>query len=277
MAKSLIPAQRHQRIQTYLEQHQVARSDELGRLLQVSEATVRRDLETLESRGWLERTHGGAVLTLRLPHEPVYDQSASLHPAEKRAIGRAAAGLVIDGDTIFLNSGTTTTEVMRHLARRDDLTHLTLVTTNVTATLEARHPGFEVLLLGGLFRPQSNAVVGSFARRALNQIYAAKCFIGVDGMSPRAGFTTPISAEAEVARLMVERTRGQVIIVADHSKWGVVSNFEIASLTRVSVLVTDSRLPGRARADVRAASIRLVLAPVESGPNGHLARRPRTE
>ena len=277
MAKSLIPAQRHQRIQTFLEQHRVARNDELGRLLRVSEATVRRDLETLESRGWLERTHGGAVLTRRLPHEPVYAQSASLYPAEKRAIGRAAAALVRDGDTVFLNSGTTTTEVMRHLAQRSDLTHLTLVTTNVSATLEARHPGFDVLLLGGVFRPQSNAVVGSFARRALNQIYATKSFIGVDGINVRAGFTTPISAEAEVARLMVERTRGQVIIVADHSKWGVVSNFEIATLKQVGTLVTDSRLPRRARTDLRAASIRLVLAHVEEGPNGHEPPRARTE
>jgi DeoR family fructose operon transcriptional repressor len=277
MPKSLIPAQRHQRIQSFLEHREVARNDELRSLLRVSDATVRRDLEALEARGLVERTHGGAILTRRLPQEPVYAQSASLHPSEKQAIGRAAAALVIDGDTIFLNSGTTTTEVMRHLARREDLTHLTLVTTNVTATLEARHPGFDVLLLGGLFRPQSNAVVGSFARRALNQIYASKCFIGVDGISLRAGCTTPISAEAEVARLMVERTRGQVIVVADHSKWGVVSNFEIAPLKRVSVLVTDSGLPRRARADLRARSLRVLVAAIEEGPNGHQPPRARTE
>lgn len=267
MAKSLIPAQRHQRIQAFLDQHRIARNDELCRLLRVSEATVRRDLEALEARGMLERTHGGAVLTRRLPNEPVYAQSVGVHLAEKQAIGRAAASLVDDGDTVFINSGTTTTEVMRDLARRDDLTHITLVTTNVTGTLEARRPGFDVILLGGLFRPQSNAVVGSFARHTLLQIYATKTFIGVDGISLRAGVTTPISAEADVARVMVERTRGQVIIVADHSKWGVVSNFEIAGLDEIQVLVSDPGLPATARADLEGRGIRVVVGSEPTPPS----------
>jgi len=269
MAKSLIPAQRHQRIQSYLEQHRVARNVELCDLLQVSEATVRRDLEALEGRGLLERTHGGAIWTRRLPLEPAYAQSAAVHPKEKRAIGRAAADLVQDGDTVFINSGTTTTEVMRCLAGRDNLDHITLITTNLTGTLQVRRPGFDVILLGGLFRPPSNAVVGAFARRSLSRVYASKAFIGVDGISLKAGVTTPISAEADVARLMVERTRGQVIIVADHSKWGVISNFEIAPLKSVQVLVTDRGLPRRARADLRARSVRLVLAGLDDGHNGH--------
>ena len=108
--------------------------------------------------------------------------------------------------------------------------------------------------------------MGAFARRSLSQVYASKCFIGVDGISLQAGVTTPISAEAEVARLMVERTRGQVIIVADHSKWGVISNFEIAPLKSVQVLVTDRGLPRRARADLRARLRPLLLAHVDEGP-----------
>jgi DeoR family transcriptional regulator, fructose operon transcriptional repressor len=269
MAKRLIPAQRFQRIQAYVQEHRVARNAELCELLEVSEATVRRDLEALEARGLLERTHGGAIWTRRLPQEPVYAHSAEVHPAEKRAIGRAAAALVADGDTIFINSGTTTTEVMRSLAGREDLSRLTLVTTNVSGTLDVRHSGFDVILLGGLFRPQSNAVVGAFARRSLNRVYADKAFIGVDGISPKAGITTPISAEADIARLMVERTRGQVIVVADHSKWGVVSNFEIASIGDIHVVVCDDGLPRRARADLRAHAVRLVLANVPERPNGH--------
>ncbi len=269
MAKRLIPAQRFQRIQAYLQQHRVARNAELCDLVQASEATIRRDLEILEARGLLERTHGGAVWTLRLPQEPAYAHSAEIHPGEKRAIGRAAAALVADGDTIFINSGTTTTEVMRSLTAREDLSRLTLVTTNVTGTLDVRHPGFDVILLGGLFRPQSNAVVGAFARRSLNRVYATRTFVGVDGISLKAGITTPISAEADIARLMVERTRGQVIVVADHSKWGVVSNFEIASIGDIDVVVSDDGLPRRARADLRARSVQLVLAAVDKGSNGH--------
>ncbi|HET7012123.1 MAG TPA: DeoR/GlpR family DNA-binding transcription regulator [Anaerolineales bacterium] len=271
MAKRLIPAQRFQRIQAYLEEHRVARNTELCDLLRVSEATVRRDLEALEARGLLERTHGGAIWTLRLPHEPVYSLSAEVRRAEKRAIGRAAAALAVDGDTVFVNSGTTTTEVVRSLAAREDLSRLTLVTTNVTGTLEARHPGFDVILLGGLFRPQSNAVVGAFARRSLSRIYAARAFIGVDGISLKAGVTTPISAEADIARQMVERTRGQVVIVADHSKWGVVSNFEIASIDDIHVLVSDRGLPPRARTDLEDRGIQVVLGEPAPAPDGHLA------
>jgi DeoR family transcriptional regulator, fructose operon transcriptional repressor len=269
MAKRLIPAQRFQRIQTYLEQHRVARNSELCDLLEVSEATIRRDLETLEARGLLERTHGGAIWTLRLPLEPAYALSAEVHRAEKRAIGRAAAALVADGDTVFVNSGTTTTEVMRSLAGREDLSRLTLVTTNVTGTLEARHRGFDVILLGGLFRPQSNAVVGSFARRSLSRVYAARAFVGVDGVSLKAGITTPISAEADIARQMVERTRGQVIVVADSSKWGVVSNFEIASIDDIAALVSDDGLPRRARTDLEARGVRVVLGSPVPAPDGH--------
>jgi DeoR family fructose operon transcriptional repressor len=270
VAKRLIPAQRFQRIQIYMELHRVARNSELCDLLQVSEATIRRDLEVLESRGLLERTHGGAIWTLRLPLEPVYALSAGVRQAEKRAIGRAAAAMVTDGETVFVNSGTTTTEVMRSLAARDDLSRLTLVTTNVTGTLEARHPGFDVILLGGLFRPQSNAVVGSFARRSLSRVYATRTFVGADGISLKAGITTPISAEADIARQMVERTRGQVIVVADHSKWGVVSNFEMAAIDDIGVLVSDEGFPRRAQADLEQRGVRVILGSPVPAPDGHI-------
>jgi len=246
MVKSLIPAERHHRIQALLEQRRVASIADLSALLSVSEATVRRDLETLEGRGLLERTHGGAILTRRLPTEPFYVQSAAVRPEEKRRIGAAAAALVADGDAVFLNSGTTTTEVARHLATRGDLTRATIITTNLSAALETRHAGLEVILLGGNFRPQSNAVVGEAALRMLNQMYADKCFLGVDGFSLRAGLTTPVLAEAEIARLMLERTVGTTIVVADSSKWGVVSNYEIAPLDKVHVLVCDDGLPAEA-------------------------------
>jgi DeoR family fructose operon transcriptional repressor len=260
MVRSLIPAERHQRIQALLEQRRVASIAELSALLAVSEATIRRDLEALEARGLLERTHGGAILTRRLPTEPFYAQSAGVHRAEKRRIGAAAAALVGEGDAVFINSGTTTTEVMRHLALRRDLQRVTVMTTNVSGTLDARHPELEILLLGGTFRPQSNAVVGDAALRTLQQMNADKSFIGVDGFSLKGGLTTPVLAEAEIARLMVDRTQGAVVVVADSSKWGVVSNFEIAPLDRVQLLVSDDALPPAAAAGLTEAGLHVVLA-----------------
>lgn len=266
MVKSLIPAERHHRIQAMLEQRRVASIADLSDLLGVSEATIRRDLETLEARGLLERTHGGAILTRRLPTEPFYAQSAGVHPAEKRLIGAAAAALVGDGDTLFINSGTTTTEVMRHLAARSELTRATIITTNISGALDLRHPGLEVHLLGGRFRPQSNAVVGEAALRSLQQVYADKCFLGVDGFSLRCGLTTPVLAEAEIARLMLTRTRGTVIVVADSSKWGVVSNYEIGAIDHARVLVSDEALPAEAAAGLAGRGLHVVRAAVDLEP-----------
>ncbi len=260
MVKSLIPAQRYDRIQALLEQQRVATIAQLSDMLQVSEATIRRDLEALEGQGALERTHGGAILTRRLPTEPFYSLSATLHPDEKREIGAAAAQLVAEGDTLFINSGTTTAEVMRRLGARNDLPRATVITTNVGATLDMRSAGLKVILLGGLFRPESNAVVGQTARHLLQQVYADKCFLGVDGFSLKCGLTTPVADEADIARLMLERTRGPVIVVADASKWGVVSNYEIAPIDHADVLVSDRALPAEAVSALSGRGVKVIRA-----------------
>jgi DeoR family fructose operon transcriptional repressor len=254
MSKSLIPAQRRKEIQDYLQAHQVARSSALCELLGASEATIRRDLEQLESEGLLERTHGGAVLTQHLPTEPAYAHSALAHPDEKRWIGRQAAALVEDGDTIFLNSGTTIAEVARHLTARADLRRVTVITNSLTAALEISG-GYEVILLGGAFRPLANSTFGPLATRTLRNVSADKAFIGVDGITLKYGCTTPAAAEAEIAQVMIERTRGPVIIVADRSKWGVVSNFEIARLDQVHGLIVDEGLAAEACASLEARSV----------------------
>ena len=271
--QTLIPAQRRRLIREYLEIHQIARSSTLSDLLKASEATIRRDLEYLEMQGIVERTHGGAILSQRLPKEPAYAHSAQAHPEEKRAIGRAAAMLVEDGDTVFLNSGTTTTEVLRNLRSRTDLPNLTLLTSNVTAALEARDAPFEVILLGGTLRPRSNSVAGRFAIDMLKQVYAKKCFVGVDGISLKYNITTPSSAEAEIATVMIERTRGLAVVVADHSKWGVVSNFEMAKIDQIQVLVTDENLSDDARSQLEGRSVEVVVASREFEPEGFLKLR----
>ncbi len=268
MGKTLIPAQRHRMIREYLEIHQIVRSSALSEMLGASEATIRRDLEWLERQGILERAYGGAILTQRMPIEPAYAHSAQVHPEEKRAIGQAAAELVRDGDTLFINSGTTTAELLRALRARPELSNVTVITNNVTVTLEARDAPFEVILLGGSFRSRSNSTVGRFATDLLRQFRASQAFIGVDGISLKYGLTTPSNAEAEIAQAMIEHTRGPVIVVADHSKWGVVSNFEIALIEQIHTLVVDSGLPPEPCAELKAHSVEVVVASTEPGHNG---------
>ncbi|MEK6587256.1 MAG: DeoR/GlpR family DNA-binding transcription regulator [Chloroflexota bacterium] len=267
MNEQLIPAERRRRIREHLEVHQVVRSSALIALLGASEATIRRDLHWLERQGVVERTHGGAILSQRMDAEPPYSSSALVHPEEKRKIGLAAAALLEEGDTLFLNSGTTATEVIRALRARPDLRQITVITNNVTAALEARDAPFEVILIGGSLRSPSNSVVGRFALETLQSVYASKAMIGVDGVSLKYGCTTPIDSEAEVARAMIRHTRGPVIVVADHSKWGVVSNFVVATLDEIHTLVTDDGLGLEARGGLQSRSVNVVLPPA-SGPDG---------
>jgi len=251
-------------IQEYLEAHRVARLSDLVDLLGASEATVRRDLEWLEAQGVAERTHGGALLTQRLPTEPLFSASALAHPEQKDSIGRAACQLVQSDMTVFVNSGTTAAALLRHLRLRTELNNVNLVTNNLYAAAEPWDPGVEILFLGGVFSSRAHSIVGRFAADMLRVLGADLAFIGVDGISPKYGITTPSTQEAEIGQLMVDRTRGQVYIVADHSKWGVVSNYAIARLDQIHGLVVDTGLEPGPRTELEARGLELVLA----GPAG---------
>ena len=262
MSKSLIPAQRRERIQEYLTIHKIARSIDLCDLLDASEATVRRDLEWMEKEGILERTHGGATLSERLIFEPEYQHRAQLHPEEKRTIGNLAASLIEPGDIVFINSGTTTTQVIKQIPSNSNIT---VFTNNLNATLEMVAPGYHYFLIGGEYQPRSRSLSGGFAMENLNRIYANKAILGVDGFSVKHGCTVPTLAEAEVVRQMIERTKGQIILVADRSKWGVVSNFPVASLSEIDILVTDEQFDKEAFESIETQSVKIFISNSNSG------------
>jgi DeoR family transcriptional regulator, fructose operon transcriptional repressor len=255
--KPLIPAQRRERIQEYLLRHKIATNPVLSELLDVSEATVRRDLELLEEEGFLERTHGGAVLRLSTPVEPEYLLRAQRFPEEKKHIGAAAAAMIEDGDTVFINSGTTTTQIIRNIRRDADII---VITNNLSAALEVGPVDYELVLLGGNFQHKSNSVAGSFAFNNLNTAYATKTFIGVDGINLKYGWTVPSSSEAEIIRMMMSRTLGPVFAVSDHSKWGNVSNFEIARIEQIHHLITDEGISQQALSALTGRSVEVIRA-----------------
>jgi DeoR family transcriptional regulator, fructose operon transcriptional repressor len=269
MGKSLIPAQRRERIQEYLTIHKIVRMDELYHLLDTSEATVRRDLEWLEREGVLERTHGGAILSQRMTLEPEYIQRASVNPEEKRLIGELAASLIQDGEVVFINSGTTTAQVIRHIRGNAGIS---VFTNNLIAVLEGGERGYQQYLLGGEFQPHSNSVAGRFALENLRQVYADRAILGVDGISLIHGCTVPASAEAEIMKLMIERTKGEIFIVADHTKWGVVSNFEIANIDTVDKIITDAQIDASTLESLAAHSVEIIGATANQAYNS-LERR----
>lgn len=257
MSKSLIPAQRRERIQEYLAIHKIVRMDELSEMLDTSEATVRRDLEWLERKGFLERTHGGAILSQRMTLEPEYIQRANTNPEEKRQIGELAASYIDEGDIVFINSGTTTAQVIRHI--RSDA-GIIVFTNNLIAVLEGGDVRCTQYLVGGEFQLHSNSVAGRFATNNLRQVYANKTILGVDGISLMHGCTVPSNAEAEVIKLMIERTRGEIYIVADHTKWGVVSNFQIAAIDEIDKLFTDAQIDPSTLESLAAHSVEIIYS-----------------
>ncbi len=234
---NIIPAARHSRIMELIRRDGLVTVEALSKKLDVSVITIRRDLTVLEEKGFLERTHGGAVLIHQIEREFNYSEKDRTNKEQKEAIGRAAALLVEDGDTLFINSGSTTYQVIRFLEGKKDI-HV--ITNNVAAVADfGGRPGVNLILTGGVYRHQSNCLIGEFAIDTINRVIASKIIMGVDGMSLDTGLTSPVYQEAGITRAMIDRTQGQVICVADSSKIGRITNFITAPLSDVNTLVTD--------------------------------------
>lgn len=262
-----LPAERQRRIGEVLRARGSVRVATLAELLGVSEVTVRRDLEELEQRGLLERTHGGAIEAQRLRVETPYQAAIESRAEEKQRIGETAASLIQGPETIFLNGGTTTLQVFRRLTDAS----LTVVTNHVGMALESGGHPCEVHLVGGVYRANSNSCVGPFATEAIRRVFASRAVIGVEGLSIRSGLTTPAAAEAEVARVMIEQTQGPVVVVADHTKIGTVADFGIAEIDRVQVLITDDGIDGSYRDELEGLGIDVVVAAAPVGAGGRRA------
>jgi DeoR family fructose operon transcriptional repressor len=262
--EALLPAERLRRILEFIGDRDAMRVAELSSLLSVSEVTIRRDLELLERKGLLERTRGGAISAHRIHREPRYADATLTYSREKAAIGALAAGLVQPRDTVFMTSGTTTQHVFRNLAAEQ----VTVVTNNIGIALDAEvaPEGVEVLLLGGQYRARSRSLVGTLTSEFLHKFIASKAFIGVDGLSTSHGLTAPSNDEGDVARLMIEQTRGDVIVVADHSKIGQVADRVIADISKVDYLVVDSGISPEHHKRLTEKGIQVLVASIEEHP-----------
>lgn len=252
---------------------------ELSRELEVSDMTVRRDLEILHEQGLLEKVHGGATALSGLAsYEPGFVAKSALEQAEKAAIAAAAARLVEPGMAIAISAGTTTHALAAKVA---DIPGVTVVTNSLRVADVLYRTGRRdqaVILTGGV-RTRSEALVGPFAVSQLRSVHLDLVFMGVHGMDAQAGFTCPNLSEAETDRAMIEAGR-KLVVVADHSKWGVVGIASIARLDQADVLLSDSRLEPAAQAVLREAVRELVLVSVEGvpadGPPAVVAMRGRS-
>ncbi|MCF7943645.1 MAG: DeoR/GlpR family DNA-binding transcription regulator [Spirochaetia bacterium] len=228
-------AGRQKRIIELIQRDGYVRVPELSKALDVSDITIRRDLALLEKKNLLERTHGGAISTQRIYQEINYCSRSDVERDNKDAIARYAASLINDGDTIFINGGSTTFHIFRYIDKKN----VKVITTNAGCIGQVENPDIELILAGGLYHPQSNAFYGGLTSDIINQVNANKAILGVHGISCRYGLTTPMHYAAETSRLMLDRTRGDVIVVADHRKIGLVSDYVTAPVSRINTLITD--------------------------------------
>lgn len=226
--------------------------------LGVSDMTIRRDLETLSAHKLLRKVHGGAVQISKTAAEPHFTRKQKLNREEKRAIAREALPLVENGHTIAFSAGTTTWHVADALQRGDE--DLTFITNSTNVALTLQEKGWEqIVLSGGSFRTPSDALVGPFAERTLKTLNADILFLGVHGVHSSAGLTTPNVAEAETDRCLVEAAQ-RVVVVADHTKVGVVALAKIVPLSRVDVFVTDEKAPKDLLREIGLAGVQVIVA-----------------
>ncbi len=237
---------------------------DLVRALGVSDMTIRRDLEVLNELGLIEKVHGGATAVEGSSQfEPGFTIKSTLMQSEKTLIAAAAASLVTPGTAIAISAGTTTFELAKHLT---DVPGLTVLTNSVPVA-DVLHkdgrPDQTVILSGGV-RTLSDALVGPFTVDFIRSLHVDSVFMGIHGMDPRSGFTTPNILEAETNRALIEAGR-RLIVLADHTKWGVVGISSVARLEDADTIVTDTGLDPSACSQITTAVRRLLLADVATG------------
>jgi DeoR/GlpR family transcriptional regulator of sugar metabolism len=257
----MLAPQRQQTILTMIREHGGVRVADLVRELGVSDMTIRRDLEALADRGLVTKVHGGATsVGPGSTEEPGFAAKSARQRQEKEAIARRAAGLVRPHSAIALSAGTTTWTLAHHLI---DVPGLTVVTNSIQVAdtfHRAARPDQTVVLTGGVRTP-SDALVGPVAINALRSLNVDLLLLGVHGVSTHAGFTTPNLMEAETDRAMVTAAR-RLIVLADHTKWGVIGISTIARLEDADMLIADDGLDDGARAALSEQVGELAIAPV---------------
>ena len=234
--------------------------DALAEQLQVTVVTIRRDLDALERKGLLHRTHGGAMPIQPMFYEPFrrdrsFVMQVDRQADEKRRIGYAAAALIQPDETIAVTPGTTAAAVIRALPLNYNLTVVTS-TANVAVELSKRKD-IKVFVTGGTLHGEWFSLVGPHAQRSLENILIHTLFIGADGLDPEWGATSFDQDEAELLRMMVAHARRRVAVV-DHTKLGKVGNWKICESRNLHVVVTDSQATDETVAPFREMGVEII-------------------
>lgn len=232
----MLTAEREQCILDLLKRSDALTVSALSEQLEVSEATIRRDLQSLHERGLLERVHGGATLKAVGQPELLFSDKESKRSDEKKRIAAAALNLIKPHDTIYLDGGSTVLQLARLLEARSGLTVVTNSLMAASLLMESRH---RLILTGGEFRALSRTLVGPLSSPILQSISVDKAFMGTMGLTLNDGMSTTDASEAFTKKQIMARSR-QVILLADHSKFGVPSFVNSGALEDLQTVITDS-------------------------------------
>jgi DeoR family transcriptional regulator of aga operon len=229
---------------------------DLAQQFGTSQITIRKDLELLDTQGLIQRTHGGALpIPIGALLDPTLREKEKLHRREKLRIAEAAAKLVEEGESVLLDSGTTTTAIARALK---EMRRVTVITNATNIASELAGTNVEVILTGGTLRKNSFSLVGPLAEESLRQLRADILFLGVDGFDTKAGLFTPNLLEAQVNRIMVEIAT-RTIAVCDSTKFGRRSLCKIVPPSAVNQVITDKNISKHDLQTLRDAGITITL------------------
>lgn len=228
---------RQQEILKLLHAHGEVKISTLSSKFSVTEMTIRRDLEKLEQAGYAKRTFGGAIL---FQSDIALVERDVMMKEEKERIGRRAAELILPGESIFIDAGTTTVQIPRHMHNRSDIT---IVTNALNVAGELINKGITTILIGGVLIDATSSTTGALAISTLSGMAFDRAFLGTTGFTTQHGFSNSNLHEAEVKKAVIKQA-AEVNVVLDHSKFGVKALFSFASLDQVHRIITDRRPEG---------------------------------
>jgi DeoR/GlpR family transcriptional regulator of sugar metabolism len=248
---------RQQQILQLLERQQRLSVAVICATFEVSEATARRDLESLANLGKLQRVHGGAIVLTQAPPESPILQRQNEQTDEKVRIGQAAAALVQPGETVFLGSGTTVLEAARALRGRRGLTVLTNSLPVVNALAGAKE--ITIICLGGMLRESEFSFIGHITEQALAEVRADKALIGTRAISLEHGLTNEYLPETMTDRAILKAGQ-EIVVLADHTKFGRAATVRLAPLESIHTIVTDGQTPQDFLEAIQARGLQVVIA-----------------
>ena len=252
----MLPQERYKKLMDYLNEHGIIKIDKLMEMFGISIETARRDLSYLEKEGLIKKIYGGATIIEQEAKEPANAERLSKNIDEKTAIGQKCADFINDGDSVFLEVGTTVLQVAKALKNKKNLT---VITNSIPIVNELMDTDFNIYISGGKIRHGEGSISGTLSMFEMENFHIGKAIIGAGGITLDYGLSDFDIEESLVRRKIIEQSR-EVILTADSSKFGRNVLAHIAPISAVDIIITDRKLSRETLAEFEDAEVSIVFA-----------------